>query len=153
MIESYDVGSIPCKAGRKELSEMFQAYEKGDSQLSNRLEKLIVESFLDKILAGIDVPNYPQFRDMNEMFLQIIDGIERIREGYVETGSLRLKTRKEKIPEVSIIEKNSKRIFDVVGEGFKLKMCITGPYTLSAPFAYKNETAIEYFRRVASVVK
>jgi len=34
MIESYDVGSIPCKAGRKELSEMFQAYEKGDSQLS-----------------------------------------------------------------------------------------------------------------------
>jgi len=44
-----------------------------------------------KILAGIDVPNYPQFRDMNEMFLQIIDGIERIREGYVETGSLCLK--------------------------------------------------------------
>ena len=111
MVESYDVGSIPCKAGRKELSEMFQAYEKGDSQLSNRLEKLIVESFLDKISAGIDVPNYPQFRDMNEMFLEIIDGIEKIREGYVETGSLRLKTGKERIPEISIIGKEFKKNF------------------------------------------
>ena len=70
---------------------MFQAYEKGNSHHSNRLEKLIVESFLDKILAGIDVPNYPQFRDMNEMFLEIIGEIEKIREGYVETGSLCLK--------------------------------------------------------------
>jgi len=154
MIESYDIGSIPCKAGRKELSEMFQAYEKGDSQLSNRLEKLIVESFLDKISAGIDVPNYPQFRDMNEMFLEIIDGIEKIREGYVETGSLRLKARKEKIPEVSIIEKNSKRIFDVVGESFKLKMCITGPYTLSALFVYKNEkTFLNLGRVLAEIVR
>ena len=30
MVESYDVGSISCKAVRKELSEMFQAYEKED---------------------------------------------------------------------------------------------------------------------------
>ncbi|RLI21181.1 hypothetical protein DRO54_04420 [Candidatus Bathyarchaeota archaeon] len=154
MVKSCDVGSLPPKMSHRELSEMFKVYEQGDSQLSNSLEELIVNSFLDKLLAGIDIPNYPQFRDMNEMFLQMINGIEKIREGYVEIESLSLKAGKEKIPEVRIIEKHSKRIFDILGESFRLKICITGPYTLSTLFAYKNEkTFLNLGKVLARIVK
>ena len=103
MIESYDVGSLPPKIKHKEMLELFSAYEKGvNSGFPQSLEEIIVETFLDKALAGIDIPNYPQFRDMNEMFLQMINGIEKIKEGYVEIESLSLKHGKEKIPEAHI---------------------------------------------------
>ena len=155
MIESYDVGSLPPKIRHKEMLELFSAYEKGaNSGFPQSLEEIIVGAFLDKALAGIDIPNYPQFRDMNEMFLQMINGIEKIKEGYVEIESLSLKHGKEKIPEVHIIEENSEIIYEALGKRFRLKVCITGPYTLSALFAYKNEkTFLNLGRVLAEIVK
>ena len=155
MVESYDVGSLPPKIRHKEMLELFSAYEKGvNSGFPQSLEEIIVGAFLDKALAGIDIPNYPQFRDMNEMFLQMINGIEKIKEGYVEIESLSLKHGKEKIPEVHIIEENSEIIYEALGKRFRLKVCITGPYTLSALFAYKNEkTFLNLGRVLAEVVK
>ena len=51
--------------------------------LKNILRKKIVESFIDKILCGIDVPNYPQYRDMNEMFLEKFGGLIKTKDGYM----------------------------------------------------------------------
>ena len=37
----------------------------------------LVKAFIEKIKAGVDVPNYPQFRDMNEMFFTLMTGFEK----------------------------------------------------------------------------
>ena len=155
MIKSYDVGSLPPKMKQGEIRKLFLAYEENaDSRLSRHLEEIIVEAFLDKASAGTDIPNYPQFRDMNEMFLQMISGIEKLKEGYVEVESLSLKSGKSKIPEVHIIERNSEKIYETLNRNFKLKVCITGHYTLSALFAYKNEkTFLNLGKVLAEIAK
>jgi 5-methyltetrahydropteroyltriglutamate--homocysteine methyltransferase len=150
MVESYDVGSMPLKISQREFSEIFHAFEKQtNEELSKKFEEVVVQAFVDKILAGINIPNYPQFCDMSEMFLSRMDGIEKFKEGYVEIESLRLKPEKAKIPEVLAIEKCSKAIFDRIGESFRLKVCITGPYTLANFFPYRNE---ETFRNLGRVL-
>ncbi len=88
------------------------------------------------------------------MFLQMISGIEKLKEGYVEVESLSLKSEKRKIPEVHIIEKNSEKIHEALNRNFKLKVCITGHYTLSALFAYKNEkTFLNLGKVLAEIAK
>lgn len=131
MIKTCDSGSLPNVGG----TEQF--------------EKRIVESFLDKIRAGIEVPNYPQFRDMNTMFLSTMDGIEKIQGGYLETAVPSLKTEGSKISEVSAIEKNAQMIQEQAGEPFEVRVCVTGPYTLAAFFPYRNE---ETFSRLGNVI-
>lgn len=101
----YDAGSIP----------------------SNGLN--VVEIFKDKLKAGIDIPKYPQIRDMNEMFLDYVNGLERTSNGYKITGEISIDNLK--IGEVVEIERNSKNISEALGEPFKMGLCITGPYTLS----------------------
>ena len=86
MINSCDSGSFPFIGdfakfleGAKHIS-LHQTDESAEY-----FEKKVVENFLDKIRVNIDVPNYPQFRDMNTMFLSMMDGIEKIDAGYLET--------------------------------------------------------------------
>jgi 5-methyltetrahydropteroyltriglutamate--homocysteine methyltransferase len=109
----------------------------------------VLEGLLDKIRVGIDVPNYPQFRDMNEMFLSMIDGIERIKGGYLETKIPSVKTDKSSIPEVMVIEKHSQRIQEKKGAAFEMRICVTGPYTLSSLFPYRNK---DIFSRLGNVI-
>ena len=88
MIESFDVGSLPFVGDLKRLLEEAKAYFK--SQIF--FEKKIVDGLLDKARSDIDLPNYPQFRDMNEMFLELIAGVEKVKGGYIEGGVLSLQT-------------------------------------------------------------
>ena len=75
----------------------------------------VVSSFTDKLSCGIDIPTYPQFRDMNKMFIDIISN------------------HKQTIPEVDIIRENLSVIADKTKlDKFFLRVCITGPYTLSS---------------------
>ena len=37
----------------------------------------VLKGYADKKNAGIDIPNYPQLRDMNEMFLELANCLER----------------------------------------------------------------------------
>ena len=112
-------------------------------------EKKMVENFVDKIQVGIQVPNYPQFRDMNEMFLSMMDGIEQFDVGYLETKNVSLKTDEKQLPEIWAIEKNSQRIQEQKGEAFEVRVCVTGPYTLASFFPYRDEGT---FRRLGSVI-
>jgi len=142
VIELYDVGSMPFAGDLKKFLEGANAYS--SSSLSQSLdpakyfEGKVVEGFLDKIVAGIDIPNYPQFRDMNEMFLESMDGLEKITGGYIETGILSIQTRKTQIPEVAAIRNNSGKIYEKTDKPFRMKICVTGPYTLSCLFAYRD---------------
>ncbi len=112
-------------------------------------EQKVVDAFLDKLKAGISVPAFPQFRDMNEMFLSSFEGIERIKGGYVEIGRLNTKEGYGKMPEVAVIERNVEKIHEQTGSSFQLKVCITGPYTLASFFPYRTS---QIYRRLGHVL-
>ena len=150
MIKSCDSGSFPFVgdfakflegAKRLSLNQMDESAE--------YFEKKVVESLLDKIRVNIDVPNYPQFRDMNKMFLSMVDGIEKIDAGYLETKIPSLKAGNLQIPEVLAIERNSQMIQEKTGEPFEVRVCVTGPYTLASFFPYRDEGT---FSRLGNVI-
>jgi 5-methyltetrahydropteroyltriglutamate--homocysteine methyltransferase len=150
MTRSCDVGSLPFVGDSKKFVEgasRFSLYPADES--CEFFEKKVLEALLDKIKVGIDVPNYPQFRDMNEMFLSMMDGVERIKGGYLETKIPSVKTDKSSIPEVMLIEKNSQRIQEKKGVAFEIRICVAGPYTLSSFFPYKRE---DIFIRLGNVI-
>ena len=150
MVESYDVGSLPLVGDAEKFLDgatRFGSYPHDDSV--RYFERRVIEGFLDKVEAGIDLPNYPQFRDMNEMFLGMIEGVEKLKGGYVETGILSIKEGKGAIPEVMAIEKGSQEIWERMGKSFKMRICVTGPYTLSSLFLYKDR---EIFSRLGDMI-
>jgi 5-methyltetrahydropteroyltriglutamate--homocysteine methyltransferase len=150
MIKSCDSGSLPFEGDSAKFLEgpKHLSLQNNDDSIEY-FEKLVVESFLDKLHVGIDVPNYPQFRDMNEMFLHIMDGVEKIDTGYLETAIPSLKANNSLMPEVAVIERNSQLIQEMNGESFEVKVCVTGPYTLASFFPYRNERT---FRRLENVI-
>ncbi len=139
MILSCDVGSLPQKDEQDKLLEEATHFAANhETEAAVHFEQAIVSAFLDKLKAGISIPTFPQFRDMNAMFLSTSQGIERTKNGYIETDRLTLKAGMEKLPEIAAIERNSKTIHDQTSSFFRLKLCITGPYTLASFFSYRN---------------
>jgi len=146
MIETYDVGSMPFFGDFKKFSEgsakfasyLLDIYGNRSESSAAYFERKVVDAFIEKLRAGIDIPNYPQFRDMTRMFLEMMDGVEKIGGSYIETKLLSPKTGKLDIPEVLALKRNSKNIYEIFHSTFRVKICITGPYTLSSLFAYKD---------------
>jgi 5-methyltetrahydropteroyltriglutamate--homocysteine methyltransferase len=150
MIQSYDVGSLPFFGSLDAFVRGAESFEAGVADESAVFfEKSVVRVFSDKLAAGIDFPNFPQFRDMNEMFLAMIAGVERLKEGYVETEKLRLKAGKGCLPEVLAIKQNANKLSEGLGKPFSMKFCVTGPYTLASFFPYRTS---ETFSRLGEVI-
>jgi len=150
MVKSCDAGSLPFVGDTEKFLEgatRFMLHPVEDAV--KFFEKRVIEVFLDKIEVGIDVPNYPQFRDMNEMFLAMMDGVERVKGGYIETKVLSVKADRSHIPEVMVIKKNSQMIYEKNGEPFEVKVCITGPYTLSSFFLHRDN---QIFSRLGNTI-
>lgn len=154
MVKSYDAGSLPFIGDFQKFSEGASNYGRVVSDYTEFFEKKMVESFLDKVETGIDVPNYTQFRDMTQMFFDMIEGIEKVNGGYIETAPLTLKERRGIIPEVSAIKNRSQEIYEKLGKPFQLRICVTGPYTMSSFFAYKDKgTFIRLGNVLAQIVE
>jgi len=150
MIKSCDVGSLPLIGDAERFLKGAKRFESLPTEKTAKyFEKMVVKGFLDKLRAGIDVPNYPQFRDMNRMFLGMIDSVEKAKDGYMETGILSLRTEGSCIPEVSVIKENSQQIYERMNKSFQVKVCVTGPYTLSSLFVYRDE---EIFSRLGEMI-
>jgi 5-methyltetrahydropteroyltriglutamate--homocysteine methyltransferase len=149
MIKSCDVGSLPLIDNERTFLEGAAHSQLLANEKIRYFEEKVTEAFLDKVAAGIDVPNYPQFRDMSQMFLGMIDGVEKTKKGYIETGVLSLRAGKSRIPEISAIKKSSQRIYQKTGGPFKLRVCVTGPYTLSSLFRYRDSGI---FTRLGGVI-
>lgn len=150
MIKSCDSGSLPSVGDSQKFLEGAESHRSHHNEESAKyFEKCVIESFLDKIGVGIDVPNYPQFRDMNAMFLSMMDGLEKLKEGYLETSVPSLKKDNCLIPEVSVLEKNSQLIQEKTSKHFEVRVCITGPYTLASFFPYRNEGT---FSRLGDII-
>ena len=122
------------------------------SASTNLFEKEVARAFLDKLRAGINVPAYPQFRDMSSMFLSIVDGFEKTAGGYLETGSFRVKQGKAILPEVAAVKRHAQEICAESGGPFELRVCVTGPYTLASFFPYRNSQTYTQLGRVLSEV-
>jgi len=150
MVDSCDVGSLPFVGD-------FSKFQEGARRLSSSPRDLraqyfkgkIVEGLLRKMDTGISVPNYPQFRDMSHMFLSMIGGAVKVKEGYMETGPISLQRRKSILPEVEAITTNAQNIREKLGYPFKIRLSITGPYTLASQFLYKDK---EIFTRLGNVL-
>ncbi|MFQ6086798.1 MAG: hypothetical protein ACE5OV_02130 [Candidatus Bathyarchaeia archaeon] len=150
MVESCDVGSLPFAGDVNKFLEGANCFGSSTEDLRTKyFEEKIVEGFLHKIEAGILVPNYPQFRDMSNMFLSMIDGVEKVKGGYMETGLLSLHNGKDMLPEVEAIRKHSQDFYEKLGRQFKVRISITGPYTLASQFLYKDK---RIFRRLGDVL-
>ncbi len=145
MVRTYDVGSMPLRIcpealrrGGRRYSTLLLHMGLGDRQDLEIFEEEVLNSFLDKLIAGIDVPNYPQLRDMNEMFLDLMRGIERREAGYSASSRVAAKPFAS-IPEVEALKRNASRIVEAAGVArFKVKVCVTGPYTLSTLFPHRD---------------
>ena len=150
MIKSCDSGSLPPVDDSQKFLEGAKSHSPHqDEESAEYFKKCVIDSFLDKIIVGIDVPNYPQFRDMNEMFLSMMDGLEKLKEGYLETSVPSLKTDNCVMPEVAVLERNSQLIQEKAGKQFEVRVCITGPYTLASFFPYRDEGT---FSRLGNVI-
>jgi 5-methyltetrahydropteroyltriglutamate--homocysteine methyltransferase len=150
LIKSCDVGSLPFIGDFEKFREgaaVYRASQELDS--SKYFERRVLKGFLDKIKLGVDVPNYPQFRDMNKMFLDLIKGVEKTKSGYIESELLSEKTKRCCVPEVSVINDSSEKIYTRLGRPFKSRICVTGPHTLSCLFTHRDN---EIFSRLGNVI-
>jgi len=138
MIRSTDVGSLPLHGDMdiKKFSRLAESYNSLRRNLFpgeyDDFTDIVLEGFVDKLKAGVDVPNYFQPRDMNEMFFRNIDGIEEVNGNYFQKRPLSVTSEKARITEVSVIRENLGMLAEKAGGKIELKVCITGPYTLAS---------------------
>ena len=138
-MKSCDSGSLPFMGNLKQYLEGLAVYGQVSNTATEFFEQSVVSIFIDKVESGIDVPNYPQLRDMTEMFLDMIEGISKADGGYIETAPLALKSEMTAIPEVSAIRNRAAFIAEKSSTPFDIRICVTGPYTLASRFAYKDK--------------
>ena len=103
-----DIGSFPFPEGitREWAEKNYQSREYAE---------MVRRAYLMKLKAGVEMPNYPQFRDMNRMFLEPMK-----KEAFQEEPYL-VKKEHAVIPEVEAL-------MEMRIEG--LRVCITGPFEL-----------------------
>ena len=103
-----DIGSFPLPEGikREWIDENLESKEYAE---------MIKRAFLMKVNAGVELPNYPQFRDMNKMFLDLIKNPEYQEDAYL------IKKKFAKIREVEALKE-----MEVNG----IRVCVTGPFEL-----------------------
>lgn len=90
--------------------------------------ELVKDTLAQKIAAGVEVPTYPQFRDMISMFLDPIEKPENQESPY-------------------LIKKENAEIVELVAipPGCRIRVCVTGPVELYlSSFGATNYTDILY---------
>ncbi len=141
---SSDIGSMPAtteprviEAGAQRSGTLLPLLNIGVGEYSG-FRDAVVTGYADKARAGVEVPNYPQFRDMNEMFFQLMQGIEKGDGGLMTVGTMR-PVQGASIPEVDVIRRESAKARELSGrDKLRLRICVTGPYTLASFFGSKT---------------
>lgn len=116
-----EIGSYPLPEGvtKEWLAHAFSTREEDE-----KLFSVINDTFQKKIDAGVQVPNYPQFQDMNQQFLSIINDPE------CSNGPYDVKEDCARIMELEAIEPAAKKYREEHGEKLGIRVCLTGPLEL-----------------------
>lgn len=116
-----DIGSYPLPDGVSK--EWVQNAFKTRTE-DEKLFTVINDAFQQKVDAGVDVPTYPQYQDMNEQFLKVI------RDSNCCDSPFEVKLECARIEELEAIEKVAKAYKEQFGETLKVRVCVTGPTEL-----------------------
>ncbi len=119
MIHFDDIGSYPLPEG-KNREWVNQALKSND----RNLQRIIKNAMQQKIDAGVEVPTYPQFRDMNQMFLDIINDESASEEPLV------VREERARIMELSVLEDVGAEYAKRIGKKLNVRVCVTGPIEL-----------------------
>jgi 5-methyltetrahydropteroyltriglutamate--homocysteine methyltransferase len=129
-----DIGSFPLPQSvkRKVFDEAYRLARehivngkdlKENDFLLKNFYRVIADSFLRKLKTGLDVVNYPQHYDIHKQFA------EPIHEA-MKNGTYIVDEKHAIIPEIYVINKEAKRIYEIVGKKIALRVCVTGPLEL-----------------------
>ena len=131
-----DVGSYPLPEGttKEWVTETFAKlavepereieFEPEPDSYKNRLYEIIRDAMWQKLNAGVDVPNYPQFQNMIAQFIVPILDDDRTE------APLLIKEEEAKIVEMDALEQMAMAYREKRGEKLKLRICVTGPIEL-----------------------
>jgi len=119
MILFDDIGSFPLPKGVNR-EWVSQAVKNNDP----KLQDLLKSTMQQKIDAGVDIPTYPQFRDMNQMFLELINDESAQEEPLI------VKKETARIMELSALEDVGAHYFKNTGNKLNIRICVTGPLEL-----------------------
>lgn len=119
MILFDDIGSYPLPNDVKK-EWVPEALKKKDPKILN----IIRDAMRQKIDAGVDVPTYPQYQDMNQQFLGIINDEASSEE------PLLVRKEKAKIIELEAIEEVGADHYKKTGKKLNVRVCVTGPVEL-----------------------
>jgi 5-methyltetrahydropteroyltriglutamate--homocysteine methyltransferase len=114
-----DIGSYPLPAGIKKEWVSIAVKNKDPKLIS-----ILRDSMQQKIDAGVDVPTYPQFQDMNQQFLGIINDESAQEEPLV------VRKEKARIMELEAIEEVGAEYYRKNGRKLNVRVCVTGPVEL-----------------------
>ena len=116
-----DIGSYPLPEGAE--NRVQQAFTDG-RYADAEVTEIIRDCMRQKIAAGVDVPTYPQFQDMNRQFTRIID------DPACDEAPFLVKEDSAEIIELSAIEPVAKEYFEETGERLRIRVCVTGAIEL-----------------------
>ena len=141
---SSDIGSMPATtepdliyAGAQKSGTLLPLLNYGVEEYGG-FSDAVVSAYADKVRAGVEVPNYPQFRDMNEMFFRLMRGVEKAGGALYAAGTIR-PIQGASIPEVDVIRRESAKARELSGrDEVRLRICVTGPYTLASFFQVRT---------------
>lgn len=104
-----DIGSFP-------LPEGITRDWVRENMATKEYEEMVQRAFAMKLKAGVECPNYPQFRDMNEMFLELI------KNPSLQEDAFLIREENAVIRELECLES--------LDYGGSVRVCITGPFEL-----------------------
>lgn len=119
MILFDDIGSYPLPEGKNREWAALASKSK-DPELMG----IIREAMAQKIDAGVDIPTYPQFQDMNQQFLSIINDQSAQEEPLI------VRKEKARIMELEAVEKVGEEYSSKYGKKLNVRVCVTGPVEL-----------------------
>lgn len=116
-----DIGSYPLPEGVSR--DWLQVQFENDPD-NEKLKSVVSDVFRQKIDAGVEVPTYPQLRDMNNQFLSIIKDPGCCDEPF------RVREEAAVIAELEMIEQAALLYYQQTGERPDIRICVTGPVEL-----------------------
>ncbi len=116
-----DIGSYPLPEG---ISRDWIEQAVTSRAEDERLFGIISDTMEQKIAAGVEVPTYPQFQDMNRQYLRIINDPE------LTEAPLLVKEPEAKILELEALLGLGAKYKKEHGKPLDIRVCVTGPVEL-----------------------